>query len=429
MANGIGSVWAANFGEDGKPNGVGSVWIENASAFTASGGGNPEVESYVTANSGKIDNVCSTVQTNSAQWAQGGSDFDPTYMSAQIDKKLDTTAFSAASGQFARWFQVEELNDEVNKKLDKSEIAFGKYNGVDYVSAISGKTISAKYAATAQTANTANKAYTATFDDQGNYLAQTHNDLTALNEFVKTNSANWEGGSSPAGEGVLFHFYNSYDPNYGSQTQNSFVSGATELYFEASIDSQQGTPSDVVITRQGSEIGRAYWSQVSSDGSYNYYTASYNNADGGEIGLQNNGYDYTCYVSANGTKTYAFKQGSYDCSTDKTVKFNIQGYNFQGQIEGWLQGGYTPITSFTGGLTDFTAKGYERYVTNINYEDGNNSYYYDLSADFSDGGSTVTSGDVFPPTNNLDPYATYYLGWNASNGGLQWFYQGSNGGN
>ena len=117
MANGIGSVWAANFGEDGKPNGVGSVWIENASAFSGGGGGsggNPEVESYVTSNSGKIDNVCTTyqsnsanyltahqnipsakwedasdcVQTNSANWAGGASDTFYIYPGKTTDKEI-----------------------------------------------------------------------------------------------------------------------------------------------------------------------------------------------------------------------------------------------------------------------------------------------------------------------------------------------------
>lgn len=59
MANGIGSVWAANFGEDGKPNGVGSVWIANASALSPSGGASEEqinelsaAIDYVSANAG-----------------------------------------------------------------------------------------------------------------------------------------------------------------------------------------------------------------------------------------------------------------------------------------------------------------------------------------------------------------------------------------
>ena len=333
-----------------------------------------------------------------------GGDFDPTYMSAQIDNKLN-----------------------------KSEVGFRKVNSIDYVSGISGKDISAKFAGRANTAYNADRASTASYDDNGNSLTTTYynaqeanNKVSDLFNFVQSNSADWEGGSSPAGEGVLFHLYHSYDPNYGSQSDNSWIAGANELRFEASLDSQS-YPSDLVITRNGSEIGREIWSQVSSDGSYNYFTASYNNSDGGEIGILNNEpiFNY-CYVSANGVKTEAFKQGNYECSTDKTVKFNINGYNFQGQIEGWLNGGCTPITSFTGGLTDFTAKGYVRYVANIGYEDSNYNFYYDLSAEFSEGGSTVASGDVFPPTNNLDPYATYYLGWAGNNGGLQWFIQGGN---
>ena len=37
--SGIGHVWAANVGEDGRPNGVGPVWIENISAIGGGGGG------------------------------------------------------------------------------------------------------------------------------------------------------------------------------------------------------------------------------------------------------------------------------------------------------------------------------------------------------------------------------------------------------
>lgn len=446
MANGIGSVWAANFGEDGKPNGVGSVWIENASAFTPSGGGgeggNPEVESYVTNNSGKIDDVCSTVQTNSASWSSAPNDTFYIYPGKTTDKEIsensgkDMKLYNSANNIYLDYAGKSTYSNYAILSFKEVTGTQGNQNTVQhlrlrvYPAATSAckvyDTTSVNLLDSNSTVDYANTAY---FDGNGNNLTQTYSDLTALNQFVQSNSANWEGGSSPAGgEGVLFHSHYSYDANYGSQSQNSWVSGATELYFEASIDSQQGTPSEVVITRYGSEIGRVYWNQVSSDGYNNYYSASYNNADGGEIELQNNGPDYDCYVSANGAKTYAFKQGSYDCSTDKAVKFNIQGYNFQGMIEGWLNGGYTPLTSFTGSLTDFTAKGYDRYVTQISMEDSNNSYYYDLSADFGEGGSTVASSDVFPPTNNLDPYSTYYLGWNANNGGLFWYNPG-NGGN
>lgn len=236
------------------------------------------------------------------------------------------------------------------------------------------------------------------------------------------------GGSSPTGGGsVLFHLNANSNPYYGSH-YDSYVSGATELYFEASMDSQQGTPSEVIITRYGSEIGRAYWSQVSSDGSYNYFTASYNNPDSGEVGLQKKGISYQCYVSANGIKTNAFEQKQFYCSTSDTLKFNVQGSNTTGTIMGFQQGHGTPLTSFTGSLIDFTAKGYEQYKADIFREYYDQESYYNVSAELAGGGSTVASSDVFPPTNNLDPYATYYLGWNANNGGLFWYHPG-NGGN
>ena len=319
--------------------------------------------------------LTNVVQTNSAQWAEGGggSTFDPTYMSAQIDNKLN-----------------------------KSEIGFIKVNSIDYVSGISGKNISAKFADRANTANNAFHATTASYDDNGNSLTTTYysaqeanNKVNDLFNFVQSNSANWEGGSSPAVDNkVLFYKNYSYDPSYGSQNIDTFVSGATELYFEAAVDSQQSTPSEIVFYRNGNEIGRANWSQVSSDGSYNYLTASYNNDDGGNIQIQNyNGTNYSNFVvSANGVKTLVFYQDSYDCATDKEVKFNINGFNIVGQINGWLQGNITPLTSFTGGLTDFTAKGYNKYDTNITYEDSNNSYNYNVSAEF--GGSEVPSGTM-----------------------------------
>ena len=194
------------------------------------------------------------------------------------------------------------------------------------------------------------------------------------------------------------------------------------MYFEASVEFQHGTPSDIVITRYGSEIGRITFNQVSSDDYYKYFTAFYNNVDGGEIGLQNNGTEYTCYVSANGVKTNAFNQSQYFSTTSNSIKFNIQGYNITGDIFGFHDGNYITLTSFTGSLTDFTANGYDQYGANVFSNDSQQQYYYDITANFSEGGSSVTSGDVFPPTNNLEPQTTYYLGWNANNGGLFWYH-------
>ena len=366
--------------------------------------------------------VSTTVQSNSAQWASalptyeydntnkisaingsalagGGSDFDPTYMSAQIDNKLNN-----------------------------NEVGFRKVNSIDYVSGISGRDISAKFAGRATTALNCDHANTASYDDNGNsltmsyyYAQEANNKANDLFNFVQSNSANWGGGSSPAGGSVLFHYNYSYDPN-GSQSRNSYISGANDLYFEASAELQQGTPNDIVITRYGSQIGGITLNQVSSDGYYNYFTAFYNNVDGGEIGLQNNGNEYNCYVSANGVKTNAFNQSQYFSATNKSVKFNIQGSNITGTIIGLHHGNGTTLTSFTGSLTDFTAKGYEQYNADVFSNDYQQQYYYDITAEFSEGGSLVTSSDVFPPTNNLEPQTTYYLGWNANNGGLFWYH-------
>lgn len=338
----------------------------------------------------------------------GGSDFDPTYMSAQIDNKLN-----------------------------KSEVGFRKVNSIDYVSAISGKTISARFAAIANTAYNADRANTASYDDNGNSLTTTYynaqeanNKVSDLFNFVQTNSANWEGGSAPASDTVLFH-KSTYQPAYGGKgSTDSYIANASDLYFEASVYSNFGAPNSIIIEQNGSIVGEAYWTQVSSDGDYNYYSASFNGQPNSDYRLNNNGYDsYNwCYVSANGVRTEAFNQEHYKCTTNDTVKINVQGSNITGTIFGINQGMNTPLTSVNGSLTDFTAKGYEQYNCDIYAEVYDNDCSYSLSAEFEGGGSTVASSDVFPPTNNLDPYSTYYLGWNANNGGLFWYNPG-NGGN
>lgn len=108
MANGIGSVWAANFGEDGKPNGVGSVWIANASAFTPSGGAGDE-------------EVNTLVHTNSASWDT-------------VTNKLDTTAFSDVSGSFLTAHQDLSGYATTSQVNDLS-------GAIDYVSANAGSDI------------------------------------------------------------------------------------------------------------------------------------------------------------------------------------------------------------------------------------------------------------------------------------------------
>ena len=384
------------------------------------------------------------VKTNSANWEGGSSDTFYIYPGKTTDKEIsensagkDMKLYNSANNTYLDYAGKSTYSNYALLNFKEVTGTQGNQNTVQhlrlkvYPAATSAckvyDTTSVNLLDSNTTVNYANTAY---YDGNGNNLTQTYSDLTALNSFVQSNSANWEGGSSPASEGVLFHVH-IYQPSDGSKgSTDSYIANASDLYFEASVDSNYSSPNNIIIEQNGSFVGEAYWTQVSSDGSYNYYTASYNGLSNGEYKLNNNGYDayYWCYVSAKGVRTDAFNQGLYKCSTDKSVKFNVQGYNITGSVDGQIQGQFTSLTSFTGNLTDLTAKGYEQYGFNINAEDYYNDYSYDLSAEFGAGGSTVASSDVFPPTNNLDPYSTYYLGWNANNGGLFWYNPG-NGGN
>ena len=375
-------VFAENVG-DTNPRPVNNipVWIENVSAIGGGGGGG-DIPSDV---SGKWEDASDCVQTNSASWGQGG---EPGNMSA---------------------------------KLDASAVGFYNHYGTYYVSGISGKQLSATRARTAEfcgnadVANTANYAYTATQDTNGNYLTDTYYSIQNLSSFVQNNSANWGGGSTGSSGSLLIHdYYNNYDGEHSAK----FISGAVDYYFEAYVDVNAGTPSEMILFYRGGEAGRIPWVLVSSDGYQNYFTASYNNLDGNEISFGNNGFtNYNmCQVSADGVQTNPFYPDGYHCDTQTPVKFNIQGSNIVGDIWGDNGHGLMQLTSFTGGLTNFTATGYIRYGYNISPEDTANNYNYDVSAEFcNEGGSTVTSADVLPPapTGTGNTYALY---WNDANG-------------
>lgn len=388
--------------------------------------------------------VSTTVQTNSAQWGQGGTGgssdsfyiYPGTTTNNEVADNSGKNIYLYHSGTNTYLKYAGKITYPKYSIFNFKTVSGTQYNSNKLVNARVNIYPNSKSACkiniiqsidlldTNSTVNYANTAYTAYIDGNGNSLSNTYDTVTALSSFVENNSANWGGGSSPTGgDSVLFHLY-CEDDSYGNKYTFSNISGATELYFEASMDSQQGTPNDVIITREGGEIGRANWSQVSSDDYNNYFTASYYNPDGGEVGLQHNGNNYLCNVTANGFKTDAFEQKYYYCKTNDTIKINVQGYNVTGSIIGMPQSNGTPLTSFTGSLSNFTANGYEAYVASIFSEDSTQPYNYNVSAEFGGGGggSTVASGDVFPPTNNLEPQTTYYLGWNANNGGLFWYH-------
>ena len=122
---------------------------ELADAFANIPAGDADVNAYVQGNSATIDNVNSTVQTNSAQWAQGGGSVD-TIPVAVISPLV--TGFSGESA----YLGIESTALNLSSYLPVSAIGV---NSNDSVSGISGKDINARFALTANYAYTAGNAY------------------------------------------------------------------------------------------------------------------------------------------------------------------------------------------------------------------------------------------------------------------------------
>lgn len=425
-------VFAENVG-DTNPRPVNNipVWIENVSAIGGGGGGG-DIPSEV---SGKWEDASDCVQTNSASWGQGGGDNNVFYIYPGITTQQEV---SENSGKNMKLYMsaTNTYLDYAGKYTNSTGVAYcfrsisGAPRTLSYVNqvGINVKPDSAgvvlpfytqkdTLVTEGGTVANANLAQTAYYDGNSNSLTDTYYSIQNLSSFVQNNSASW-GGSGPTGDSgkVLFHKYYYYDPSNGTQNENSFVSGARNLFFEAAVNKSLGTPNEMIVLNNGFEVGRVYWTQTSSNEYTNYYTATYTNSYG-EIEFSKNGFNtYTfCRMSANGIKTDTFNQNDYSCDTQTNVKFNITGNNITGNIFGYDGNHNIGITSFTGALSDFNINGYFSYGNNSYYENYG-PYFYDLSAEFiSVGGSTVTSGDVLPPapTGTGNTYALY---WNDANG-------------
>jgi hypothetical protein len=259
----------------------------------------------------------------------------------------------------------------------------------------------------------AHTAETAYYDSYGNSLADTHNGLTSLTQFIQTNSGDWGGGSGPTGENNSVLLKKHYEYWDSTINENNYISGASQLDFTCTqYNYMSNPPQDIIITNNGSEVGRVYWTQFSSDGYNYYYSGSVNGLPTNTLlGFITGGQFGDCRMSANDISVGFPYFTDAMCSTSTNAKFNVQGNNISGVIYGEGE-----LTSFTGNLTDFTAKGNEHYGWNISPQVPGSTFNYDVSAEFGGaGGSTVTSGDVLPPgptgTNN-----TYVLAWNEYNG-------------
>lgn len=340
--------------------------------------------SFGISESGAWNDTTNVVQTNSSNW---GSEFDPTYMSAQIDNKLN-----------------------------KSEISFRKW-GVDYVTAISGKELSARYAVTARNANIAT---TAIYDENGNNLTYTYNNLTALNEFVRSNSASWgQGGGggadiAPLGLWLGFEYYypkaiNNTNNAYSITLRNTQWEEPQSIYYEGNSYNWNGTNGDWYI-----DLTTIYHNDMIGNLPYN--DAYETNFTVMEFTNTNSQEKYSANISINtneNTKSLSVNNSACVVSARGQVASYHVDY-FDGM------GGY--LVSSWQGTYDYTSGGFTNSQATTFYlgvSDASDSTAYIGFA--VEAGSTVASGDVFPPTNNLYPYITYYLGWNANNGGLQWF--------
>lgn len=169
MSNGIGSVWAVNFGEEGRPNGVGPVWIANASAF--SGGGDFPASA---------EQACSLVETNSATWNG-------------VSGKLDTTAFSDVSGSFLTAHQ--DLSDyATTAQVDDLSAA------IDYVSANAGTSYTSPKGTIlidGDTLEASNSAYISEFSFSANPVMDTSLDFSGREGYPFGRVIFHPAGSSP----------------------------------------------------------------------------------------------------------------------------------------------------------------------------------------------------------------------------------------
>ena len=131
------------------------------------------------------NNVSETVQTNSAQWAEGGSGDE------EVNELVHTNS--------ATWNTVTDKLDTSAQVISSCQKGLF-FNGIYYetlVSGLNGYVVSAEYAGVADKAR---------YDYNGNNLADDHNSLTALNNYVQTNSAQWAeggGGGNPEVESYV----------------------------------------------------------------------------------------------------------------------------------------------------------------------------------------------------------------------------------
>jgi hypothetical protein len=173
-------------------------WEEASNAYEQNSG------TYLTAisipESATWNDVSTTVQTNSADWA---SHQDLTYISAQVDNKLDTTAFSDVSGSFLTAVSIPESADW-SETTDVVQTNSGKWNDITAYQNASAGYLTAHQ----DLSNYYTKSETSGADELANafanipagdsevnsYVHDTSATIDEVNSTVQSNSASWGQG-------------------------------------------------------------------------------------------------------------------------------------------------------------------------------------------------------------------------------------------
>lgn len=215
---------------------------ELADAFANIPAGDADVNAYVQGNSATIDNVNSTVQTNSAQWAQGGGSID-TIPVVAISPLV--TGFSGESA----YLGIESSALNLSSYVPVSAIGVDRDCG--WVNKISGRDISAYNAATAYYAYTANRSY---LDRNGNEItsyyqpkltiAGDNGTITAINNSAVGASIP-EGWELIAGAGIEI-----VDDDLNNQTTINVTAQGGNPEVENYVQSNSATIDDVNLTVQ-----------------------------------------------------------------------------------------------------------------------------------------------------------------------------------
>ena len=329
------------------------------------------------------DEACALVQTNSATWDGVTGKLDKT-ASANFYTTANPSGFMT-SGQF---------------KLYNYQVTGIVLNGVTRDIKAANSTY-------------ANTATNAEYDTNGN-------SLTALYDFIQNNSASWTGGGGGGSGSTSNIIYKQFGNGYGGS--GIYLSGSGDVVF--SVYAPNGISTITVYYPDTYTQDTVYFSPDYNQ--YNVYTALYTvtgNANP-DLNVQDTS-DWQ--ISAGDMIIMNLNNAGFGVGSGSFVVNSI-AYLTTGNIEkyDYQQGYYQQMTSWYDTLSDYQmsgATGQDNYAIHMNGDPYNNNYSWEISVKSLGGGntgSTVTSADVLPATDGLDPYTTYTLKWSTYNGGLYW---------